>query len=222
MKTHGPLQLDVFIEPMFQENAYLLWTADGPDAWIIDPGFPPQVAALTDAIRQHNLAPAAMVITHGHLDHIAGAAGLRDEFPDLRLLVPRDELHMLTDPAANLSAQLGLSVVAPEADQPLAPGDTLTLGPLTWRVLDVSGHSPGGLAYYCEQVGIVFSGDTLLAGGIGRTDFPGSSTNRLVSNIREQLLTLPDGTVVYSGHGPATTIARERDTNPFLREGLGW
>ena len=82
----------------------------------------------------------------------------------------------------------------------------------------MAGHSPGGLAYYCASAGVVFTGDALFAGGIGRYDFPGSSGKRLLANIRRHLLTLPDETVVYSGHGPATTIADERDTNPYLQE----
>ncbi|HQL53327.1 MAG TPA: MBL fold metallo-hydrolase, partial [Phycisphaerae bacterium] len=92
------------------------------------------------------------------------------------------------------------------------------LGALTWQVLDVAGHSPGGLAFYCAAAGVVVTGDALFAGSIGRYDFPGSSGARLLANIRQHLLTLPPETVVYAGHGPATTIGDELETNPFLDE----
>lgn len=218
MITHGPLRIDVFVEPMFQESAYLLRTTDGPEAWIIDPGLPPQEKSIHAAIQRHGLRPQAIVLTHCHADHIAGAGGLCEAFPELKIWVPRAEQHMLTDPVANLSAPFGFEVVTPPAERLLAPGDELTLGSLTWYALDVAGHSPGGLAFYCPEVAVVFTGDTLFAGGIGRYDFPGSSGPRLLANIRRHLLSLPPETVVYSGHGSATTIGEERDTNPFLQE----
>jgi hydroxyacylglutathione hydrolase len=216
MITHGPLRVDVFVEPMFQESAYLLRTADDADAWIIDPGLPPQERSIRAAIERHGLRPQAIVLTHCHADHIAGAGGLCAAFPTLKIWAPRAEQHMLSDPTANLSAPFGFEVVTPPAEKLLAPGDELTLGPLTWFTLDVAGHSPGGLAFYCPEVGVVFTGDALFAGGIGRYDFPGSSGPRLLANIRQHLLSLPPETVVYSGHGSATTIGEERDTNPFL------
>ncbi len=219
MKTHGPLHVTGFFEPMFQENTYLLWTDEGPQAWIIDPGLPPQAEELLGALRKHALTPAAILITHGHVDHIAGIADLRRAFPTLPIVISSDEADMLTEPASNLSVHLGMSVVMPAATRLVVPGDRLTLGALVFQALDVSGHSSGGLAYYCAEAGVVFTGDALFAGSIGRTDFPGGSLRQLCDNIRRQLLTLPDDTVVYSGHGPPTTIAKERDTNPFLHGG---
>jgi hydroxyacylglutathione hydrolase len=221
MKTHGPLSLETFVEPMFQENAYLLWSNDGPDAWIVDPGFPPQPAQIAAAIRQRELTARAIVLTHCHVDHVAGVASLREEFPGVSVYAPQGEEHMLGDARANLSAQIGMQIVAPAADKLIAPGDPLTLGPLTWQALDVCGHSPGGRAYHCAAAGVVFTGDALFAGSIGRTDFPGSSMERLLDNIRQNLLTLPGETVVYSGHGPPTTVAAERDATPFLMGGYG-
>jgi hydroxyacylglutathione hydrolase len=216
MNTHGPLNAEVFVEAMFQENGLLLWPVAARECWIVDPGFAPQADELAAAVARRELTPQAIVLTHCHPDHVAGVEVIRAKRPDVPLWAPRDEAHMLDDPHANLSAQMGMSVVAPPADRLLAPGETLQLGELSWQVLDVSGHSPGGLAYYCRAAAVVLTGDALFAGSIGRYDFPGSSGDRLLKNIHEHLLTLPPETVVYSGHGPTTTIGRERRYNPFL------
>lgn len=220
MRSHNGLNVEVFSDPVFQENGLLLWCEGDPDCWIVDPGFMPQPDDIVAEIRERQLRPAALMLTHCHPDHIAGVEPIRLAYPQLPIVAPRGEENMLTDPAANMSIQMGMPVTAPPADRLIQPGDVETLGELEWRMLDVSGHSPAGLAFYCQAVGVVIGGDALFHGGIGRYDFPGSSRERLLENIRDQLLSLPDETVLYSGHGPETTIGHEREHNLTLRAEL--
>lgn len=214
--THGSLNIEVFNDAMFQENGMVVWTAGSSACWIIDPGLPPQPEEMLAFLESRGLSAGAIVLTHCHADHIAGVGPLRGAMPGVTIVAPREERHMLSSATANLSAAMGLPITAPDADRCVRPGDREVLDGLEWRVLDVSGHSPGGVAYYCAAAGVVLAGDALFAGSIGRFDFPGSSGERLIRNIREHLLSLPDETVVYPGHGPATTIGRERRTNPYL------
>ncbi len=206
---------------MFQENSLLISAADtDADCWIIDPGFDPQPEETLAEIRERRLRPSAIVLTHCHVDHIAGIGTIRAELPDIPIWCPADERHMLLDPMANFSGLYGVPIVAPDADRLLKPGERLRLGEIEFEARDVAGHSPGGLAYYCAAAGIVIGGDALFSGGIGRYDFPGSSGERLIANIRSSLLTLPGETVLYPGHGPSTTIAREARYNPYLQPGF--
>jgi glyoxylase-like metal-dependent hydrolase (beta-lactamase superfamily II) len=219
MSPYGPISIEVLVEPSFQENALLVREAAGRACWLIDPGFPSQAQQMLDAVGEHDLTPAAILLTHCHVDHISGIGALREQLPDLPLWAPRDEVALLSDPVANLSAPFGAPVTVPAPQRELVPGETLELGDSSWQVLDVGGHSPGGLAFYCAAAGVAIVGDALFAGGIGRTDFPGSSAERLLGNIRANLLSLPEDTIVFSGHGPTTTVGQERKFNPFLAMG---
>ncbi len=215
--TESGLQIRCFVEPMFGENAYVVLAGGGADrvCWVVDPSF--EVDALLAFVRDERARVDAIILTHGHGDHIAGVDAVRAAHPAARLRIAREDQPMLTDAARNLSAPFGISlVVNTPADGDLAPRETVRLGEFDFEVLDTSGHSPGGRSLYCRRAGVVLTGDALFAGSIGRTDFPGSEHHRLLRNIREHLLTLPDETIVYSGHGEPTTIGNERKSNPFL------
>lgn len=217
MTQHGKLCIESFNDPMFAENGFLLWLEGGRDAWIIDPGLPPQPQEFVAAIRELRLEPAAFVLTHGHADHIAGLRPLRESFKSTPIWCPRDEAELLISAEANLSAAMGFPITAPRADRLLDEGETLLLGETEWRTLDVRGHSPGGMAFYCAELHVAVTGDALFADSIGRYDFPHSSRKLLIDNIRRNLLTLPDETTIYSGHGPPATIGRIKRFNEVLR-----
>lgn len=192
--------------------------ADGErDCWIVDASFGP--GPIVEHVRRAGLRPMALILTHAHVDHIAGVAEVVAAFPGpprLPVWIHAAERDWLNDPELNLSMFTGQPVTAPGPDRLLADGDELSLGGTRWRVLHTPGHSPGGIALASHDAPVVLAGDALFAGSIGRTDFPGSSFEQLERSIRAKLYTLPDGTAVYPGHGPSTTIGRERASNPFV------
>ena len=216
--TTQQVYLETILDAFFGENAYLVYEHAGGACWIIDPGFGPQPQQIAESVRRHELKPSAILVTHCHGDHIAGIDPVLEHWPDLQIMVPEAEAQALQDPIANFSALFGTEIkVAASATRLLKPSDTIVLQESQWRVLDCSGHSPGGIGLYCEQAKVVLTGDALFADSIGRTDLPGSSEQRLLENIRRNLLSLPDDTIVYPGHGPSTTIGQERVANPFVR-----
>jgi hydroxyacylglutathione hydrolase len=230
----------------YQTNAYIAWVEDPAAAegqrtpcWIFDaPGNPgeeadgaSEIAQLIDSLNDLRLEPTLILLTHCHLDHIAGLTQLRSAFPKASVRVHERERDWLTDPVKNLSAFSGQPVTAPpldatKGDATVADGDELVMPApkgtqpaptdLVWRVLHVPGHSPGSVAYFCPTAGLVIGGDALFAGSIGRTDFPNCSHQQLIASIRSKLLTLPPETRLFPGHGPSTTIADEARSNPFL------
>jgi glyoxylase-like metal-dependent hydrolase (beta-lactamase superfamily II) len=209
------LQLQTVVSQPFEENTYIVWLPGRTDAVVFDPGFEPEL--IFDVLREQGLRVAAIVNTHGHADHIGGNAALKEAFPEAPILIGANDAIMLTDANANLSAPFGMAVISPPADRTVAEGDTVEVAGLALDVLDTPGHSPGHVVYvYRSAPVLVFGGDVLFRGSIGRTDFPGGSHPLLLRGIREKLFTLPDDTVVYPGHGPVTKIGYEKRTNPFL------
>ncbi len=196
----------------YQTNCYTVQS--GEHLWVVDAGFEPE--PLLQLIGETGLTPEAIVLTHAHSDHIAGIRQVLESYPNVPIWIATEEERWLADPELNLSAYLGLGVTAPPASRLLNDGDELTLGQTTWRVLHTPGHSPGGLTFVCDEHGVAIAGDALFANSIGRTDFPGSSHEQLVESIRTKLYALPDETRVLPGHGPETTIGREKRSNPFV------
>jgi hydroxyacylglutathione hydrolase len=211
----APLLIDTFTLGPWETNCYVVRVGGPHDCWIIDAGFEP--GAMIARVRGLGLRPAALILTHAHLDHIAGVREVLAAFPGTPVMIHEAEREWLVDPELNLSAAIGMPVTAPAPDALLRDGQVLELDGLSWRVLHTPGHSPGGVSLVNAEHATALVGDALFAGSVGRTDFPGSSPEVLARSIREKLYVLPDATRVLPGHGPATTIGREKATNPFVR-----
>jgi hydroxyacylglutathione hydrolase len=212
----GPSPLvETFTLGPFETNCYLVRIPDSNQCWIIDASFDPEV--IIDRIGELAAVPTALILTHAHVDHIAGLNTIRAAFPKLPILIHEAEHDWLGDPLLNLSAMGGMPVTGPGPDRLLKDGDTLDLAGTTWQVLHTPGHSPGGIALVHIPSGTALVGDALFAGSIGRTDLPGGDFETLAAGIRLKLYTLPDATRILPGHGPESTIGREKRTNPFVR-----
>jgi hydroxyacylglutathione hydrolase len=208
------LQIEAIVSEPFQENTYVVWRPPEALALVIDPGLQPEL--ILDFLQERGLGVAAILNTHGHSDHIAGNAALKEAFPAAPIIIGAGDEVMLSDADANLSAPFGFAITSPPAERTVREGDTIDLAALPLRVLDIPGHSPGHVVFVSQTEPIVvFGGDVLFQGSVGRTDFPGGSARQLITGIRTKLYALPASTIVYPGHGPPTTIGAEMATNPF-------
>jgi hydroxyacylglutathione hydrolase len=207
----------VVTSSLFEENAYLLSLAEGGDCIVVDPGL--DADQIVEALQAAGLNPLAILNTHGHGDHIAGNELLKQTWPDAPLIIGAGDAWKLTDPEGNLSAEFGMPMVSPPADQTVSEGDVLEFAGIRWTVLETPGHSRGHVVFVATELSpiIVLGGDVLFAGSVGRSDLADGDHETLLDSIRTKLFPLPDNAVVLPGHGPPTTIGRERRTNPFLR-----
>jgi glyoxylase-like metal-dependent hydrolase (beta-lactamase superfamily II) len=210
------MRLVTVVSRPFEENSYVAWRVGRSDAIVVDPGFEPD--PILEALERYHLTPAAILNTHGHSDHIAGNGALKERWPGCPLVIGVNETAKLTDPMQNLSGLFGLALTSPPADQTVADQDQYSVAGFEFLVQEIPGHSSGHVVFISKQdrPTVVFGGDILFAGSIGRTDFPDGSFEQLSQGIREKLYTLPDDTVVLPGHGEATTIGREKRSNPFV------
>ncbi|MEW6572118.1 MAG: MBL fold metallo-hydrolase [Bacillota bacterium] len=194
-----------------QSNAYITGCRVTKTAAVIDPGA--EGERILDAVLAEGYKISHILLTHGHADHIGGVGVIRKATGALVAIHTGDE-PMLSNAALNLSSYFGKGYTAGPSDIQLKHGDVIKVGELTLETRHTPGHTPGSVCFVGP--GAVFTGDTLFAGSVGRTDFPGGSLQALLQSIKSQLLSLPEETVVYPGHGPATTIGEEKEDNPFL------
>jgi glyoxylase-like metal-dependent hydrolase (beta-lactamase superfamily II) len=208
-------EIDVVVSEPFAENTYIVRKAGDRRASIVDPGFDPD--AIIEMIRAADLSPELILLTHGHIDHIAGNEALKSRWPKLPIVIGRGDAGMLTDAKQNLSFLSGSLITSPPADRLLDDNETIEAAGGEWLVKWIPGHSPGHIVYISQGTSptVVLGGDVLFAGSIGRSDFPGGNGPLLIAGIRNKLFSLPDDTVVLPGHGEPTTIGVERRSNPF-------
>ena len=216
------LKIKQFTFGPVQENTYVLYDEASREAAIVDPGCMrhSEEDQLRDFIEEQGLDPKLLLCTHQHFDHVWGAAYVLRTWPGLLAYANRIDFEKLPLPSDQLK---GYGIPLPLEDVPesrytlVEQDDTIQLGGETLRVLFVPGHAPGHIAFYAADSGILLSGDTLLLGTIGRTDFWYGDYDQLLAAIKAQYMPLPDETIVFSGHGPETTIGHERRHNSFLR-----
>jgi glyoxylase-like metal-dependent hydrolase (beta-lactamase superfamily II) len=210
------MEIHPFVLGSFQVSAYVV-IADGRAAVIDAPEGSEAIIRFCDA---RGLVPHILVNTHGHGDHIFANALLRKRWPQMEIAIGKTDGPMLGSPLRNLSAVMGAWTKSPKADRLLEDGDRIEIGSAVFEVLATPGHTRGGISLYTpdgpDGRPVVFTGDALFAGGIGRTDFPGASHKTLLESIRKRLLALAPETVVYPGHGPPSTIGEEAAGNPWL------
>ena len=200
----------------FQENTYIISTED-KEAVIIDPGChsSEEKALLRKHISDEELQVAAVLNTHCHVDHVFGNKFATEEY-GVKLYIHEGEVPVLQS-FPQVAAFYGLAgEPSPDPDGFLEAGEIFVLGATELKVLFMPGHSPASIGFYCEKENYVIAGDVLFEGSIGRTDLPGGNFNTLIQSIQTELLTLPDHTVIYPGHGNPTSVGRERKDNPFL------
>ena len=206
-------------------NCYIIICEETRKAIIIDPGFSAEEAnEILNEIVKNGFKVEKIINTHGHFDHIIGNDILK-ALTKAKILIHKNDASMLLDPSKNLSRMLGRDIISPKADRLVEEGEIIKVGDLELKVIHTPGHTEGSISLFCEKEKVVFTGDTLFAGSIGRTDLPGSSFEEIMHSLKEKLMNLPDETVVYPGHGGKTTIGREKGTNPFLsslRKDLPW
>ena len=208
--------VDTLVLGDFQTNCFVVRAdARAKECVVIDPGL--DAEPLLDFLEAKGLRPAVVLLTHGHADHIEGVNLLRQRYPGVPVAIHEADAGMLADPMSNVSGMLGMPIEVGPAEVVLRDGERVEYAGVAFEVLHTPGHTAGGAAFYAADAKAVFAGDTLFAGSIGRTDFPGGNYAKLIASVRGRLFALPDETVVYSGHGPETTVGAEKRYNPFFQ-----
>ena len=208
----GQYAYSVFPVGMLETNCYMIRNTQSGETILIDPGDDGE--KLSEACRASGGRVCAILLTHGHHDHIQGIPALKEAFPDLLIYAGEKEEAMLEN--ASLNVGMGFAPMTLKADVTVRDGESLEIAGLNFRVLETPGHTAGSVCYYLETEGMLFAGDTLFAGSYGRTDLPTGSEADIRKSIRRLADSLPEETRVYPGHGGFTSIGREKAVNPLL------
>ena len=193
-------------------NCYFLVNDELKEVAIVDPG--DRADKIKAYIAQEQLKPVAILLTHGHFDHMMAVDQLREKF-GCKVYLSKEEEELIKDPQQNVSAMFGRPI-ATSADEFVEDGQQLQIAGFQIEVLATPGHTKGGVCYYLKEQEIAFSGDTIFEGSVGRSDFPGGSASELIRSIKDKLCVLPDDTQLFPGHGDSTVVSYEKQYNPFL------
>lgn len=203
--TVGPLQC----------NCYVVSDSSTKKATIIDPGG--DAADIINFCDSEDLHPTYLIATHAHADHIGALPDIKDHFSDAQVCVGEKEIHIFNDSVCNLTKMVGLDIDLPEPDKLLSEGDELNCGDITFSVLHTPGHTPGAISLVADgEEDVVFCGDVIFQGGVGRVDLPGGDRDALRASIEDKILPMPDDTVLSPGHGQRTSVGQEREATRHL------
>ena len=206
------MKVEIFVTGIISTNCYVVSNEETKEAVIVDPAAYPK--KLKSYLQENELQVKAILLTHGHFDHIMGIDGVLEDY-QVPVYVHEDEAELITDPILNESNTYTNGYTYDKAEY-IREGQILKLIGYEFQVIHTPGHTSGGVSYYVASEYVLFSGDTLFHGSVGRTDFKTSSMSALIHSIREKLFLLPDETVVYPGHMGATTIGTEKKINPYV------
>lgn len=193
-------------------NCYFIYDEEKKQVVIVDPA--DNGAFILNKCKELSLTPVAVLLTHGHFDHILASEDIKRAF-GCKIYASKAEAALLGDPAMNLSGSFGGNQMGLRADCLVRDGEVLKLGGFTWKVLATPGHTAGSVCYWIAEENVLLSGDTLFAESLGRTDLPTSSLGEIIRSIKDKLFLLPEETMVYPGHGEPTTIGHEKQHNPI-------
>lgn len=207
------MKIEKFVLGALQTNSYLILNEDTKEVVIVDPAICPDY--VLSHVKSKGYIPKAILLTHGHFDHVMGIEGWVSNY-EIPVYLHEDEKEVLANPKLNLSVMMG-KYYAYDKVQTLKDGEVLELAGFSFKVIHTPGHTKGGCCYYEEREGVLISGDTLFQASVGRSDFPTGSMSTLVKSIKERLFVLPEDVMVYPGHNNLTCIADEKKYNPFVK-----
>ena len=220
-------RIEGVVTGMVATNCYTFINEETKEAIFIDVSG--NVDTLTRVVKNENLTPKAILLTHAHFDHMDAVEGIRKEYPDIEVIIGENDAPLLEDPMSNLSLAFTGTPISIKADKTVSDGEEISLIGLTIKCIEVPGHTAGGMCYFIDQQtnkgdnedvltkgNVLFDGDTLFHASIGRSDFPTGDGDALINNIREKLFVLPEDTLVLPGHESQTSIKWEKNNNPYF------